>query len=74
MRHSFYHYVIKFRGGGKNDSFSSFSEAMFEDHTFLKQSESFDELSRYIEEAAHPDMSAMIFDELWILYVENEKE
>lgn len=74
MRHSFYHYVLKHRGGGKNDSFSAFAEAMFKDHTFPKQCEEFEELSSYIEEEVHPHMPASTFDQLWVQYVENEKE
>ncbi|MBQ0138870.1 MAG: YozE family protein [Kurthia sp.] len=73
MRHSFYHFALTYRGGAKGDNFSMFAEAMFLDHTFPKQSESFDELSRYIEEAAHDEMSAIIFDDFWVLYAENEK-
>lgn len=73
MRHSFYHFALTYRGGGKDDNYSMFAEAMFLDHTFPKQSEDFDELSRYIEEAADDKMSAVIFDDLWVLYVEKEK-
>lgn len=74
MRHSFYHFALTYRGGSKNDVLSTFSEAMFLDHTFPKQSESFEELSRYIEEAADEEMSAIIFDDFWVLYAELEKQ
>lgn len=73
MRHSFYQHVLTYRGGGKMDALSDFAEAMFLDHTFPKQSEDFDELSRYIEEAAHEEMTAVRFDELWVVYSELEK-
>lgn len=72
MRHSFYQFALTYRGG-KNDVFARFAEAMFLDHTFPKQSEDFDELSRYIEEAADSDMTAITFDDFWVLYVEREK-
>lgn len=73
MRHSFYQFALTYRGGGKNDVFARFAEAMFLDHTFPKQSEDFDELSRYIEEAADADMTAITFDDFWVLYEEREK-
>lgn len=73
MRHTFYQFALNYRGGAKSDSFSTFAEAMFLDHTFPKFSEDFDELSRYIEEAAHSEMTAVIFDEFWVLYAELEK-
>lgn len=73
MRHTFYHFALTYRGGKRDDSFSNFAEAMFLDHTFPKQSESFEELSRYIEEAADEDMSAITFDDFWVIYAELEK-
>jgi uncharacterized protein YozE (UPF0346 family) len=71
MNHTFYKYALTFRGGPKSDLKSQFAEAMFSDLTFPKQSSDFQELSRYIEELAHEDMSATIFDDLWSLYETN---
>lgn len=73
MRHTFYHFALTYRGGAFGDLFSNFAEAMFLDHTFPKHSENFEELSRYIEEAADDDMSAIIFDDFWVIYAELEK-
>jgi len=71
MNQSFYKYALTFRGGKNSDSKSLFAEAMFYDFTFPKQSKDFQEVSRYIEELAHPDISAIIFDEMWLLYETN---
>ena len=72
MYHTFYKYVLTFRGGPKTDLRSQFAEAMYYDLSFPKQSSDFHELSRYIEELAHQDMSALLFDDLWTLYETNE--
>lgn len=71
MYHTFYKYVLTFRGGPKTDLRSQFAEAMYYDLSFPKQSSDFHELSRYIEELAHQDMSALLFDDLWTLYEMN---
>jgi len=68
MYHSFYQYVLTFRGGPKSDLKAMFAEGMFNDLIFPKYSTDFDEISSYIEELAHEDMTATIFDELWSLY------
>ncbi|TQR20697.1 YozE family protein [Psychrobacillus vulpis] len=70
MNQSFYLFVLKFRGGQKKDMKSLFAESMFNQHDFPKAETSFDTLSKYIEELAHPDMSAVVFDELWEQYIE----
>ena len=71
MNHTFYKYVLTFRGGPKSDKKASFAEEMFYDHTFPKHTNDFEELSRYIEELANPNMPAVVFDELWSLYETN---
>ncbi|QFF98916.1 YozE family protein [Psychrobacillus glaciei] len=70
MKQSFYLYALKYRGGQKKDKKALFAEAMFNQHDFPKAETSFDSLSKYIEELAHLDMSATVFDELWELYKE----
>lgn len=70
MKQSFYLYVLKFRGGQKMGGKEQFSETMFNRHDFPKYETSFDPLSKYIEELADPKMSAVVFDELWDLYIE----
>lgn len=70
---SFYQFVLTFRGG-KNDPKADFAEATFHDHGFPKQAEDFQTLSRYIEEKAEHEMSAVVFDELWQIYEEKYLE
>lgn len=70
MNQSFYHFTLKFRGGPKGDSKSVFAEAMFKDHGFPKYEETFEPLSRYIEEKSDVELSAAVFDELWTEYEE----
>ncbi|WP_313890801.1 YozE family protein [Psychrobacillus sp.] len=69
MKQSFYLYVLKFRGGQKADKKTQFADNTFEQHDFPKAETDFDVISRYIEELAHPEMQASVFDELWELYI-----
>jgi uncharacterized protein YozE (UPF0346 family) len=71
MNHTFYMYTLTFRGGPMTDKKSRFAEAMFYDLTFPKHSSNFHEISRYIEELSHQDMSATVFDEIWLLFETN---
>lgn len=70
MNQSFYLYVLNYRGGQQHDRKVIFANTMFHLHDFPKAETSFDILSNYIEELAHPEMEATIFDELWDLYKE----
>lgn len=70
MDRSFYHFVLSFRGGGKEDAAAVFAEYMFNDLSFPKEEKTFDVLSRYIEEKADPNMPSVVFDELFKLYEE----
>ncbi|MER2262705.1 MAG: YozE family protein [Psychrobacillus sp.] len=71
MNQSFYLFALKFRGGQKTDAKVLFAENMFLLHDFPKSETSFQVLSEYIEELAHPDMPAVVFDEIWELYEGN---
>ncbi|CEG22684.1 hypothetical protein BN1080_01617 [Planococcus massiliensis] len=68
MKRSFYQFALKYRGKLDADDFSEFAESMFLDHSFPKASEDFEELSRYIEERAHPVLKASTFDAIWDEY------
>ncbi|PZX07578.1 uncharacterized protein YozE (UPF0346 family) [Psychrobacillus insolitus] len=70
MKQSFYLYALKYRGGQMKDNKSQFADTMFHLHDFPKYDSTFDSLSNYIEELAHPEMPAVVFDELWDLYIE----
>lgn len=73
MNQSFYLFALKFRGGQKKDKKAQFADNMFHLHDFPKAETSFHVLSQYIEELAHPDMPAVVFDEIWELYNEHAK-
>ena len=73
MNQSFYLFALKYRGGQKKDKKSRFAESMFQQHDFPKTETSFHALSEYIEELAHPELAASIFDELWEYYIEGNK-
>lgn len=68
MNQSFYLFALKFRGGQKTDAKALFAEHMFLQHDFPKSETTFQALSEYIEELAHPEMPAVVFDEIWELY------
>lgn len=72
MKPSFYHFVLSFRGA--KDAKGDFAEAAFHDHSFPKQEEDFQNISRYIEEKADYALSAVVFDELWQQYDEKYEE
>ncbi|SES09634.1 YozE family protein [Psychrobacillus sp. OK032] len=73
MNQSFYLFALKYRGGQKEDEKSLFAESMFQQHDFPKTETSFQALSEYIEELAHPELTASIFDELWEYYIEGNR-
>ncbi|MFJ8064949.1 YozE family protein [Psychrobacillus sp. NPDC096426] len=73
MKQSFYLFALKFRGGQKEDKKSQFAESMFLQHDFPKAETSFHALSQYIEELAHPMLTASVFDELWEYYTEGSR-
>lgn len=73
MKRSFYQFVLSFRGGNVEDPKTRFAEKVFYDHSFPKQSTSFNELSSYVETIADEDLSTYTFDELWQLYEERIK-
>lgn len=70
MERSFYQFVLSFRGGNKGDEKSAFAEAVFNDHSFPKDEQDFDPLSRYLEEKADSEMPSVVFDELYAMYIE----
>lgn len=72
MKPSFYLFVLTYRGG--KDAKAKFAEAAFHDHSFPKQEEDFQTISRYIEEKADHELSAIVFDELWQIYEEKYED
>lgn len=70
MRRSFYHYVKTLRDPYKKDSVTLFANAVDRDGSFPKQSEDYDELSRYLEVEADYVDSMSVFDEVFLDYVD----
>lgn len=68
MERAFYQFALKYRGKLEQDEFSRFADMMFLDHSFPKTSSDFQELSLYIEEKAHPILTASTFDRMWQEY------
>lgn len=63
---SFYQFVLTYRGA--NDAFGQFAEAVFDDHSFPKRADTFEELSAYVEMQADAWMTTSVFDTLWDVY------
>lgn len=68
LKKSFYHFTLTFRGGEWSDEKVRFAESMFLDHAFPKMSDSFEELTNYIEFQSDEYMTIGAFDQLWDLY------
>ncbi|MEH6978084.1 YozE family protein, partial [Bacillus pseudomycoides] len=49
MKKSFYHYMMKHRASLIRNEISDLAEAMYDDLSFPKQSEDYDEISSYLE-------------------------
>ncbi|MEH6891494.1 YozE family protein [Bacillus sp. JJ864] len=69
MKKSFYHYMMKHRAALLKDELCDLAEIMYEDHSFPKQSEDYDEISSYLEFNGSLD-SMSIFDRAWELYIQ----
>ncbi|WP_459503030.1 YozE family protein [Bacillus sp. C1] len=69
MKKSFYHYMMKHRASLIKNEVSDLAEAMYDDLSFPKQSEDYDEISSYLELSGLLH-SMSIFDEAWELYIQ----
>ncbi|PEY87681.1 hypothetical protein CN351_00540 [Bacillus thuringiensis] len=49
MKKTFYHYMMKHRAALFRNEISDLAEAMYDDLSFPKQSEDYDEISSYLE-------------------------
>ncbi len=72
MYKSFYHFLMKYRHPKPKDAISTFANNAYEDHSFPKNSEDYDEISSYLEFNGHYLESMSIFDEAWELYLHFE--
>lgn len=69
-RDSFYRYLMTQRNPNSADEIEQFANNAFLDSTFPKQSEDFDEISKYLEENADYLPSMTIFDAAWQRYLD----
>lgn len=74
MRKSFFHYLMKYREEPPRDELAEFANHAFNDHSFPKMADHYDELSRYLEMNGFYLPSMTVFDEAWDRYIEEEKE
>ncbi|MYL32823.1 YozE family protein [Pontibacillus yanchengensis] len=65
---SFYHFMMTYRGKMNPDEESRLADWMFKDHSFPKQSHSYDEISRYLEWNIPFSSALKVFDDLWERY------
>jgi uncharacterized protein YozE (UPF0346 family) len=72
MRRPFFQWLMTQREPVAANEVQTFANAAFYDQQFPKQSENFDELSRYLEENAPYLHSATIFDDAWAMYLASE--
>lgn len=74
MEISFYQYLMTERDPHNQDDITLFANEAFYDRTFPKQSENYDEVSRYLELNANYLPSMTIFDDAWNIYQEKYTE
>lgn len=73
MRRSFYHYVKTLRDPHKKDEMTLFANSVDKDGSFPKQSEDYDEISRYLETDADYIEAMSVFDDVFQMYQDNNK-
>ncbi|WP_080845753.1 YozE family protein [Cytobacillus gottheilii] len=72
MAKTFYHFLMKYRHPQPKDEISQFANDAFDDHSFPKTSENYEEISTYLELNGSYLRSMMVFDEAWELYLLSE--
>lgn len=65
---TFYHFMMTYRGKVKPDDESKLADWMYKDHSFPKQSRSYEEISRYLEWNTPFSSALQVFDRLWEKY------
>lgn len=68
-RESFYQFLMTQRNPNQPNEIEQFANDSFFDSAFPKQSQDFDEISKYLEENATYLYSMTIFDDAWQLYL-----
>ncbi|WP_379968355.1 YozE family protein [Ectobacillus sp. sgz5001026] len=68
MSKSFYHYMMKYRHSTKADLYAIIATVIYEDHSFPKYSNDYEEISSYLEVSGLLDSMTM-FDQAWETYL-----
>lgn len=71
MKRSFYHYILTLRGPNNVDEITKLANDIGEDITFPKHTDSYEEVSTYLELGSDYLSNMDIFDQCWELYTEN---
>ncbi|MGT2949858.1 hypothetical protein BU202_00850 [Streptococcus cuniculi] len=69
MRKSFYSWLMTQRNPKSHEPVAILADLAFEESDFPKQSDEFDEVSRFLEERASFSFSMAEFDRIWEEYV-----
>ncbi|WP_440895687.1 YozE family protein [Amphibacillus sp. Q70] len=67
---SFYKYMMRYRGAKKTTDERKLADWMYYDHEFPKHSQSYDEISQYLEWNIPFNDAIYLFDQLWQDYLE----
>lgn len=70
---TFFQFIMTYRGKLKADDKSKLAEWIFSDHDFPKYSNEYSEISDYLEWNTPFHNALIVFDELWELFVMNQK-
>lgn len=73
MKRSFYHYLMTERDPYKKDDLTKFANEVQYDGSFPKQSEDYEEISRYLETSVSYLPSMTVFDKAWEQYIEKDQ-
>ncbi|HLQ40002.1 MAG TPA: YozE family protein [Tetragenococcus sp.] len=71
MTRSFYHYLMTLKGPDPTDEIQVFANDASQDIQFPKHSESYEEISNYLELTVDYLPNMDIFDRVWQKYLEN---
>ncbi|MBF0779286.1 YozE family protein [Streptococcus cuniculi] len=69
MRKSFYSWLMTHRNPKSQEAVAVLADLVFEESDFPKQSDEFDQVSRFLEEEASFSFSMSDFDRIWEEYV-----
>jgi len=73
MKRSFYHYLMTLRGPNAADEIQVFANNAEKDIQFPKQSDSYEEISDYLEMNVDYLSNMDVFDRVWQKYLENNR-